>query len=125
MGDELPWTGSKAGLRALVACRNTEPCKAQCHLHPWSYGTMTWLMETTTNDRRQSSTLEAWVWSFSYAGGEVMALTSGELLASLPEEVKGFGHVKAEHYATAKKREADLLKRIRSPSSTPIRQAAE
>jgi indolepyruvate ferredoxin oxidoreductase len=46
-------------------------------------------------------------------------------LASLPEEVKGFGHVKLGNYETAKKREADLLKRLRTPSPTPVRQAAE
>jgi indolepyruvate ferredoxin oxidoreductase len=46
-------------------------------------------------------------------------------LASLPEDVKGFGHVKLGNYATAKKREADLLKRLRTPSPTPMRQAAE
>jgi indolepyruvate ferredoxin oxidoreductase len=46
-------------------------------------------------------------------------------LASLPEDVKGFGHVKLGNYEVAKKREADLLKRLRAPSPTPVRQAAE
>jgi indolepyruvate ferredoxin oxidoreductase len=45
-------------------------------------------------------------------------------LASVPEEIKGFGHVKAATYATAKKREADLLKRLRA-APAPVRQAAE
>lgn len=42
-------------------------------------------MSTSTIERLKSSTLEALVLRFSDAGGEVMAPTSDELLASLPE----------------------------------------
>ncbi|HWA49585.1 MAG TPA: indolepyruvate ferredoxin oxidoreductase family protein, partial [Dongiaceae bacterium] len=36
-------------------------------------------------------------------------------LASIPEQIRGYGHVKEAHLATAKKREAELLTILRSP----------
>ena len=44
-------------------------------------------------------------------------------LAGLPEEIKGFGHVKQSAWETAKRREAQLLAELRSP--TPALRAAE
>jgi indolepyruvate ferredoxin oxidoreductase len=35
-------------------------------------------------------------------------------LASIPEKIRGFGHVKARHLAAAKAEEASLLERFRS-----------
>ncbi len=46
-------------------------------------------------------------------------------LAGLPEEIKGFGHVKHANYATVKKREANLLAMLRDPKSAPALMAAE
>jgi indolepyruvate ferredoxin oxidoreductase len=51
--------------------------------------------------------------------------TTAVALASLPEDVKGFGHVKAANHEAAKTREAELLARLRAPTPTPVRQAAE
>jgi indolepyruvate ferredoxin oxidoreductase len=39
-------------------------------------------------------------------------------IASLPEQIRGFGHVKARHLAHVKAREADLLEAFRSPAKT-------
>jgi len=36
-------------------------------------------------------------------------------IASLPEQIRGFGHVKARHLAVARAREADLLDAFRAP----------
>ncbi len=36
-------------------------------------------------------------------------------IAAIPEEIRGFGHVKARHIAAAKKKEAELLAAFRSP----------
>ncbi|HWA46691.1 MAG TPA: DUF6537 domain-containing protein, partial [Dongiaceae bacterium] len=44
-------------------------------------------------------------------------------LASIPEQIRGYGHVKEAHLATAKKREAELLTVLRSPPDA--RKAAE
>ncbi len=44
-------------------------------------------------------------------------------IATIPEHIRGYGHVKAAHLATAKAREADLLAAFRSPS--PQADAAE
>jgi indolepyruvate ferredoxin oxidoreductase len=44
-------------------------------------------------------------------------------LARLPEDIKGFGHVKQASYAKAKKREAFLLAELRNPA--PVKVAAE
>ena len=46
-------------------------------------------------------------------------------LAALPDEIKGFGHVKHANYEAAKKREAALLAMLRDPKPAPIRVAAE
>ena len=37
-------------------------------------------------------------------------------IASIPEEIRGFGHVKHRHLAAAKEKEARLLEAFRSPS---------
>jgi indolepyruvate ferredoxin oxidoreductase len=39
-------------------------------------------------------------------------------LASIPEKIRGFGHVKARHLQVAQKEEAELLARFRSPQPT-------
>ena len=39
-------------------------------------------------------------------------------LASIPEKIRGYGHVKARHLAAAKREETDLLARFRSPDPT-------
>jgi indolepyruvate ferredoxin oxidoreductase len=46
-------------------------------------------------------------------------------LASLPLEIRGFGHVKASNYQLAKGREAALLADLRSPSPPTLLKAAE
>ena len=45
-------------------------------------------------------------------------------LASIPEKIRGFGHVKARHLEAAKKEEAELLARFRQPAA-PLAVAAE
>jgi indolepyruvate ferredoxin oxidoreductase len=45
-------------------------------------------------------------------------------LAALPQQIRGFGHVKARNAEAAKTREADLLAQFRAPTE-PTRQAAE
>ena len=40
-------------------------------------------------------------------------------LASIPEKIRGFGHVKERHLVAAKAEEAALLARLREPESTP------
>jgi len=44
-------------------------------------------------------------------------------LASVPEYIRGYGHVKEAHLQTAKTREAALLAQFRSPQPTPAPQA--
>jgi indolepyruvate ferredoxin oxidoreductase len=44
-------------------------------------------------------------------------------LASLPLEIRGFGHVKERNYALAKGREATLLAELRNPSPTLLKAA--
>ena len=46
-------------------------------------------------------------------------------LASLPLDIKGFGHVKAKNYQVAKGREAALLALLRNPTPAPVLKAAE
>jgi indolepyruvate ferredoxin oxidoreductase len=41
-------------------------------------------------------------------------------LASLPEQIRGFGHVKARHLAIAKDREAKLLEQFRSATASKL-----
>ncbi len=45
-------------------------------------------------------------------------------LASIPEKIRGYGHVKVRHLAAAKAEEADLLARFKAPPQAPA-QAAE
>ncbi len=47
------------------------------------------------------------------------------VLAALPEDIKGFGHVKQANYETAKQREAALLAMLRDPKPAPVQIAAE
>ena len=44
-------------------------------------------------------------------------------LASIPDDIRGYGHVKDAHLAKAKRKEADLLAQWRNPE--PMKQAAE
>ncbi len=44
-------------------------------------------------------------------------------LVSVPEQIRGFGHVKLKHVAVAKKAEAALLERWRAPAGTTARAA--
>jgi indolepyruvate ferredoxin oxidoreductase len=50
-------------------------------------------------------------------------------LASIPERIRGYGHVKERHLADAKKREAELLSRFRDArtlaAATPALAAAD
>jgi indolepyruvate ferredoxin oxidoreductase len=46
-------------------------------------------------------------------------------LASVPEKIRGFGHVKERHLKQAKAEEADLLARFRAGGPLPVAQAAE
>ncbi len=46
-------------------------------------------------------------------------------LAGLPEEIKGFGHVKAANFDKAKKKEAQLLAMLRDPKPAGTLKAAE
>jgi indolepyruvate ferredoxin oxidoreductase len=46
-------------------------------------------------------------------------------LASVPEHIRGFGHVKEAHLEKAKAREAELLAQFRNPTPAPERVAAE
>jgi indolepyruvate ferredoxin oxidoreductase len=56
------------------------------------------------------------------AGNLAMAVA----LASIPEKIRGFGHVKARHLTQAKAEEADLMARFRSGEmAVPVAQAAE
>ena len=43
-------------------------------------------------------------------------------IASMPEEIRGYGHVKEASFKTAKAKEADLLAAFRSPEK--VRSAA-
>ena len=44
-------------------------------------------------------------------------------LASVPEDIKGYGHVKDAHLEKAKRKEADLVALWRNPE--PLKHAAE
>jgi indolepyruvate ferredoxin oxidoreductase len=56
--------------------------------------------------------------------GEILAKLSPENhavavgLANVPQKIKGFGHIKARNLDAAKKEQADLLARFRSPTPT-------
>jgi len=44
-------------------------------------------------------------------------------IASVPEHIRGYGHVKHRHLEAARKREAELLAKFRSPAASPARAA--
>ena len=46
-------------------------------------------------------------------------------LAALPQEIRGFGHIKDANLARAKAKEAALLARLRTPAPAPALAAAE
>ena len=46
-------------------------------------------------------------------------------LATLPQDIKGFGHVKLANYEKAKMRQAALLADLRDPKPAPVLKAAE
>jgi indolepyruvate ferredoxin oxidoreductase len=46
-------------------------------------------------------------------------------LASIPEQIRGYGHVKEEHLRKAKAREAELLRKFRADAPRPVAAAAE
>jgi indolepyruvate ferredoxin oxidoreductase len=46
-------------------------------------------------------------------------------LAAIPEEIRGFGHVKERHLKAAKAKEAALLSQLRSPAPPHVANAAE
>ncbi len=46
-------------------------------------------------------------------------------LAKLPQDVKGYGHIKLRNYKKAKEREAALLAELRNPSPPTVLKAAE
>jgi indolepyruvate ferredoxin oxidoreductase len=47
-------------------------------------------------------------------------------LAAIPEKIRGYGHVKARHLEAAKREEADLLAKFRSPEpESALPRAAE
>ncbi|WP_367158962.1 hypothetical protein [Ferrovibrio sp.] len=45
-------------------------------------------------------------------------------LAKIPEDIRGYGHVKVRHLTAAKEKEAKLLAEFRSPTA-PLATAAE
>ena len=51
------------------------------------------------------------------------AVATAVALASIPEQIRGYGHVKEAHLATAKQRETQLLATFRAPPDA--RRAAE
>ncbi len=46
-------------------------------------------------------------------------------IASLPEHIRGFGHVKQRSIESTRRREAELLEAFRNPSAPPVVSAAE
>ena len=43
-------------------------------------------------------------------------------IASIPEFIRGFGHVKHRHFVEAKKREEELLKKFRNPAGGAVKE---
>jgi indolepyruvate ferredoxin oxidoreductase len=41
-------------------------------------------------------------------------------LAALPEQIKGFGHVKLQHLEAVRHREAELLAQLRGATAAPL-----
>ncbi|MET0754683.1 MAG: DUF6537 domain-containing protein, partial [Pseudoxanthomonas sp.] len=65
----------------------------------------------------------------STIGGLLASLNAGNLylaaeIASIPEHIRGYGHVKEAHLHKAKAREAALLDKWNNPREIPIVQAA-
>ena len=62
--------------------------------------------------------------------GELLGTLDGDKLglaveiASIPEHIRGYGHVKEKHLHAAKTREAELLTLWRNPKALHIVQAA-
>jgi indolepyruvate ferredoxin oxidoreductase len=50
-------------------------------------------------------------------------LATAVAIASVPEEIRGFGHVKMRHLKAAKAKEAELLAALRSPTAAPAKAA--
>jgi indolepyruvate ferredoxin oxidoreductase len=50
-------------------------------------------------------------------------LATAVAIASVPEEIRGFGHVKMRHLKAAKAKEAELLATLRSPTAAPAKAA--
>jgi indolepyruvate ferredoxin oxidoreductase len=81
-----------------------------------------------THERRTERQLIA---DYHALVGEIAGkLTAGNLplavaLASVPEKIRGFGHVKERHLKQAKAEEADLLARFRAGGPLAVAQAAE
>ena len=46
-------------------------------------------------------------------------------LATLPEQIRGYGHIKEGNVAAVRKRQEELLAAFRSPSPSTTRRAAE
>jgi len=80
-----------------------------------------------TKDRRVERKL---IGDYEILMGEVLQNLSAEnhgiavALASIPEKIRGFGHVKMRHLEAAKAEEQILLEQFRSPSA-PVKLAAE
>jgi indolepyruvate ferredoxin oxidoreductase len=46
-------------------------------------------------------------------------------LASIPEQIRGYGHVKERHLAAAKRKEAELVAKYRAARPTPVAETVE
>ena len=51
--------------------------------------------------------------------------TTAVALATLPEKIRGYGHIKEGNVASVRKRQEELLASFRSPSPSTSRRAAE
>jgi indolepyruvate ferredoxin oxidoreductase len=45
-------------------------------------------------------------------------------IAQIPEQIRGYGHVKQQHLAAARRREAELLAAFRAPPAAGLTAAA-
>ena len=81
-----------------------------------------------TAERRTERALIA---EYEATVGELLAGLKPELhglaveIASIPEQIRGFGHVKERNLATAKAHEQALLAQFRTGAPAPVQQAAE
>ena len=55
----------------------------------------------------------------SFASLDAANLALATEIARIPEDIRGYGHVKARHLAEAKKKEAELLSAFRNPREQP------